>query len=99
MRVCDQPGCRLTLPFEGTAVGLYLAAGPDAGTVDYRIDGGAVRRRGLFTPWSAGLHLNTLEVLADGLAPGPHELRLWLASASNPASRGQAARIAHFAVG
>ena len=38
--LCTQAaGAELSLDFEGQAVGLYLLAGPDAGRVEYSVDG------------------------------------------------------------
>ncbi|MDD5679155.1 MAG: GDSL-type esterase/lipase family protein [Kiritimatiellae bacterium] len=96
--VAEQPGATLTLRFKGTAVGLFVAAGPDAGTVEYRIDGGAFASRNLYTPWSGGLHLPWAQVLTADLAPGRHELALRIAQEADPKSKGHAVRIIHFLV-
>ena len=73
--VCENGGS-LTLEFEGTAVGLYCTCGPDAGVLSYTIDGHQYKPLDTFTPWSKGLHIPWLHMLADGLAPGRHVLRL-----------------------
>jgi hypothetical protein len=39
MLCAAETGAELKLAFEGTAMGLYVLAGPDAGTVEYSIDG------------------------------------------------------------
>jgi len=98
MLVATEPGATLRLQFHGTAVGLFVAAGPDAGTVEYSIDGGPFRRRDLFTKWSGGLHLPWAQVLEADLNDGPHELFLRPASKKNPGSKGHVVRIAHFLV-
>lgn len=87
-----------TFRFEGTAVGVFVAAGPDAGILEYALDDGAWTSRDLFTRWSAGLHLPWLHVLEAELAPGPHRLRIRPSAARNPASLGGAVRVFHFAV-
>lgn len=94
--VAEQPGAVLKLKFEGTAVGIFVAAGPDAGTVEYRIDGGEWATRGLYTPWSGGLHLPWAHVLAAGLTPGAHTLELRTTPAVDARSKGCAVRIMHF---
>jgi lysophospholipase L1-like esterase len=66
--------------FEGTAVGVFVAAGPDAGTLEFRIDGGPVRTLSLATQWSPRLHIPWAYVLDADLAPGPHELRMRMAT-------------------
>ncbi|MCL4194097.1 MAG: hypothetical protein KJZ87_20335, partial [Thermoguttaceae bacterium] len=98
MLVAEEPGATLKLTFRGTAVGIFVAAGPDAGTVEYRIDGGPAGRRDLYTQWSGGLHLPWAQVLAAELPPGEHELELRIGSEANPQSKGHAVRIAHFLV-
>ena len=45
MLVAEKPGATLQLKFYGTAVGVFVAAGPDAAAVEYSIDGGQVRWR------------------------------------------------------
>jgi hypothetical protein len=99
MLVATEPGATLKLKFNGTAVGIFVAAGPDAGAVGYRVDGSvAVGTRDLFTPWSGGLHLPWAQVLAAELFPGPHELELRVAPMGNPDSKGHAVRIVGFLV-
>ncbi len=75
----ETPGATLKLSFTGTAVGLFVAAGPDAGIVESSIDGGPWVQHDLFTPWSGGLHLNWTTMLASELPDGPHELTLRMA--------------------
>ena len=98
MLIAQEPAARLNLRFTGTAVGIFVAAGPDAGMVEYRVDGGATNRRDLYTQWSATLHLPWAQVLAADLPPGEHELELRVSSDANAQSRGHAVRIAHFLV-
>ena len=88
----------LTFPFTGTAVGLFVAAGYDAGTIEYAIDGGPWQKRDLYTRWSAGLHLPWLNVLAAGLPKGQHTLKIRVIKQKNTRSKGNACRIACFAV-
>ena len=88
--VGDAPGAVLTLPFEGTGIGLFVTAGPDAGVVEFSVDGGAWRRQELSTKWSKGLHIPWAYVLDGDLAEGRHELRLRMASG--------VARVVHFLV-
>lgn len=98
MLVGVAPGASLSLSFEGRAVGLWVAAGPDAGALDYRVDGGPWRRQDLFTRWSGGLHLPWVHVLEAELEYAPHRLDLRIAEARSERSRGHAARIVHFVV-
>jgi sialidase-1 len=79
-------------------VGLFVAAGPDAGAIEWSIDGGDFARQDLFTPWSAGLHLPWAYVLAAGLPSGEHGLVLRVAMPLASAKGRSAVRIAHFLV-
>ena len=99
MLVAEQPGARLRLTFNGNAVGVFVAAGPDAGTLEYRVDGGPVETCDLFfVPYSAGLHLNCGYLFTNDLAAGEHEIALTMSATANPKSTGHAARITHFLV-
>jgi len=51
------PGKTLKFKFKGSAVGIADAAGPDAGMIEYSIDGKDWRSIDLFTHWSGWLHL------------------------------------------
>lgn len=94
--VAEKPGSTLHLKFDGTAIGLFVEAGPDAGVVEYSIDGAPFATKDLFTPWSAGLHIPWAHMLATDLAPGPHELTLKVGSKPNPKSKGTAVHIFYF---
>ena len=96
--VSEKPGSTLTLKFAGMAVGIFVAAGPDAGTVEYSVDGGAFTLKNLYTPWSGGLHLPWAQMLNADLAPDRHELVLRVAWGADPNSNGHAVRIIHFLV-
>ncbi len=93
-----QPGAVLTLNFKGTAIGLFVTAGPDAGILEYSIDGSGFEKADQFTKWSKSLHLPWLIMLADELTSGRHKLVLRMAAEKNPASRGTACRIHEFVV-
>ena len=86
----DTPGAGLTLAFTGTAVGIAVVSGPDAGTITYAVDQWPPRTMNLNTKWSAHLHLPWYEVLEGGLEPGPHVLHLSVGAG--------AVRIVHFLV-
>ena len=92
----ERPGSELTLPFEGTAVGAYVLAGPDAGIVETSIDGGPYETTNLFHRFSTGLHYPRTVVFNADLAPGPHVLRLRIADSKHPGSTGHALRVLRF---
>lgn len=98
MLIAEQPGAALRFDFEGTAVGLFVAAGPDAGTIEYRVDQGPWKTRDLFTPWSGQLHLPWAYVLEADLTSASHTLYLRVAKTAHASSVGHAVRIAHFLV-
>ncbi len=93
MLVGTAPGDTFELSIEGRAVGLFVAAGPDAGTIEYRIDDGPWKTRDLFTKWSRGLHIPWAYVLEAELTGGPHLLAVRIAEAKHAASKGHACRI------
>ena len=98
MLVGETPGEECRFAFEGSAVGIFVAAGPDAGTVEFRIDGGAWRKQNLFTSWSPTLHIPWAYVLDADLSPGAHELTLRVSAEADSKSTGHAIRIAHLLV-
>jgi lysophospholipase L1-like esterase len=94
-----EPGSSFTFAFTGTAVGLWVAAGPDAGVVEYSIDGAPFTRIDLYTEWSSGLHLPWAYILDGALADGPHTVEVRIAKPSaNRENGGTSVRIAHFLV-
>jgi len=88
MLVATTPGAALSLSFRGSAIGIAVVSGPDAGIIRYDIDGGPEKTLDLHTQWSSWLHLPWYEMLGSGFGDKPHVLRLHL-------DRG-AVRIAHF---
>ena len=89
-----EPGAEGTLEFEGTAVGAYVVAGPDAGIVEASIDGAAPRTVNLFHNFSSGLHYPRTVMFGTDLAPGKHTLTFRIAADTK--SAGHAARIMQF---
>ena len=98
MLVAERPGAELRLAFTGNAVAIVVAAGPDAGMAEYQIDGAPSRTLDLFTPWSSGLHIPWIYVLAHGLPDGRHDLTLRPSTQKNAKSTGHAIRICHLGV-
>lgn len=98
MLTATVPGASLTLEFKGTAVGMAIASGADAGIVTYRIDNGPEKQLDLFTEWSSSLHLPWYVIFDSGLKDTRHTLRLTVSPEKNPSSNGTACRIAHFLI-
>ncbi|SPE28596.1 Putative O-antigen related protein (fragment) [Candidatus Sulfopaludibacter sp. SbA3] len=76
MLVSEEPGAVARFAFEGTAVGIFVAAGPDAGTLEFSIDDGPFRSQSLSTNWSATLPIPWAYVLDADLPPGKHILAM-----------------------
>lgn len=98
MLVNDSPGQILTYTFKGRGAGIAVAAGPDAGIIEYRIDEGKWKEQDLFTRWSSGLHLPWYYTLAPELSEGHHKLEIRIKPHHNPESTGTVARIRYFYV-
>ncbi len=86
------------LKFVGRGIGVFVAAGPDTGNLEFRIDDGDWQRLELFTQWSPTLYLPWAKMLASELDPGPHEIELRVAPDSDPRSSGTAIHISHFLI-
>lgn len=94
----EKPGSKLTFRFRGNCIGLYLTAGPDAGSIRYSIDGSPFKMEKLYHPFSAGLHYPYTKILADELSSGEHEFTLEVAKSRHKKSKGNAVRLVKFAV-
>lgn len=89
---------QLKFQFEGNLVGIAVAAGPDAGIIEYRIDKGEWKKTDLFTRWSSHLHLPWYYTLATNLENGKHTLQIRVSEDRNDQSTGSACRIRYFYV-
>jgi hypothetical protein len=98
MLTAEAPGAALEFDFAGTAVGVFVTAGPDAGCLEYRIDGVPYGRVDQYTKWSKWLHLPWAVMLGGDLRDGRHKLMLRTSARKNPDSAGCACRIVHFLV-
>jgi len=92
------PGKAISFTFSGTAVGIAVAAGQDAGIVEYRIDKGKWHKQNLYTKWSKHLHLPWYYTLAGELSNGKHKLELRVSEEKDRRSNGNACRIRYFYV-
>ena len=98
MLVSQQAGSSFEFSFNGSAVGIAVVSGPDAGIIQYTIDNGQEKNIDLFTQWSKSLHLPWYLMMEDGLNPGKHILRIKIMNSYNSRSVGTACRIVHFLV-
>lgn len=92
------PGAELSLPFKGTAVGIAIVSGSDAGIISYAIDNGKFKNLDLYTQWSGMLHLPWYLLLGSDLKPGNHILKIRISEQKNKASKGTTCRIVNFLI-
>ncbi|MBT3377434.1 MAG: hypothetical protein HN742_34475 [Lentisphaerae bacterium] len=90
---CTSPEAPISIPFTGTAIGLYVVAGPDAGIIEFSVDGGDKQRVDLYHRHSANLHYPRTCMLAQELPAGQHTVELRMSRDKNAKSTGHAARI------
>jgi sialidase-1 len=96
MLVSHKPGSLLRFKFKAKAIGMAVAAGPDAGIIEYRIDDGEWQHLNLFTQWSMHLHLPWYYTLSAELSDKEHILELRTSQIKDEHSMGHACRIRYF---
>ena len=96
MLVDKKPGDSFVFKFHGKAVGIMVAAGPDAGMIEYSIDGKDAEKVDLFTQWSSNLYLPWYKTLASELDNNQHELKVKISQDTNPQSLGNSCIIKAF---
>lgn len=94
--VATEPGAEFEFSFEGSCLGLFIASGPDAGRIEYSIDGGTPRTIDTFTRWSSNLHLPWAVILEDNLSDGRHKAKVRILEGHHAESAGTALRVLHF---
>lgn len=94
MLSATEAGSEMELAFEGTALGVYVVAGPDAGILEVSIDDGPFQPFDLYHNYSKGLHYPRSVVFDSQLKPGKHHAKIRLSEKSS--SKGHAARIMSF---
>ena len=94
--VATEPGAEFEFSFNGTGAGLFITAGPDAGRLEFSLDGAAYRSVETFTRWSVGLHLPWAVILDDQLEDGHHTAKVRIAAEHDAKSTGTALRVFHF---
>jgi len=91
-------GSECSLEFAGTGIGLFVLAGPDAGVVEYSIDGGQTRTLDLYHRYSKGLHYPRTVMLDADLERGKHRIEIRVSNTKHEASLGHAVRLLKIAV-
>ncbi|MFM9015996.1 MAG: SGNH/GDSL hydrolase family protein [Verrucomicrobiota bacterium] len=93
--VGTEPGAEFAFDFKGTGCGLFIATGPDAGQIEFSVDGGAWKTLETYTSWSGNLHLPWALILDDQLQEGDHAVRVRILPSRSPKSTGTALRVFH----
>ncbi len=93
--VGTEPGAEFEFSFEGTGCGLFITAGPDAGRLEFSVDGGAYRSIETYTRWSNSLHLPWAVILDDNLKLGRHVAKVRIARDHDAKATGTALRVFH----
>ncbi len=96
MLVGKYPGKLIKFQFEGNAVGIAVAAGTDAGIIEYSIDESPWKKQDLFTMWSKSLYLPWFYTLGSGLKSGKHTLQIRICKEKNPESTGNKCIVRYF---
>ncbi len=84
------------LPFDGNTVGIAVAAGPDAGLIEFRIDGSPWQKLDLLSHGNRSLHLPRYYTLAAGLKNKRHRLKIRMLEQEDPNRAGNFCRIRYF---
>lgn len=98
MLIAKEIGRTLKVKFTGNVIGIAVAAGQDAGAIEYRIDNGRWQKLNLFTRWSKHLHLPWYYTLASELNQKKHRLEIRVVKKKDLQSSGNACRIRYFFV-
>jgi len=94
----DKSGSKVSMKFEGRAIGAFVLAGPAAGTLAFELDGTVKGTIDLRHRYSRGLHYPRTVMFAHDLEPGVHHLTLTLLGGGEGAGKATAARILQFCV-
>lgn len=91
-----QVGAEASLDFQGSAIGMYVLAGPDAGTLEYSIDDQPFKQADLYHRFSRGLHYPRTVMLDADLSSGAHRVVFRISESKHRSSSGHAVRILNF---
>jgi len=92
------PHSQLRFSFSGTAIGIFHVAGPEAGIIEFSVDGKPFKSKDLFTEWSENLYIPWVTMLATELDDKAHEIVIRIGNDRNPASSGNACQIMYFTI-
>ncbi len=92
------PCASLSLSFKGSAIGIAIISGPDAGKIEYSIDNGNYQVKDLYTQWSLYVHLPWYVLFSGSLENKEHTIKIRIAKDENPKSKRTACRIVYFLI-
>ena len=90
------PGKIIKFQFKGNAVGIETVAIPDAGIIEYSIDGSDWQMKDLFYPLNTEKHIPLYFTLGKNLKNRRHTLQIRLTDERNSESSGNKCVISHF---
>jgi hypothetical protein len=86
-------GTELTVPFIGTAVGVFYLAAPDSGDFEWSVDGSEFKRETTWSTYGSKQARPYSKILTDKLLPGLHFLKLRVLGEKKPESAGTWVRL------
>lgn len=98
MLEATRPGAKLTLEFEGKAIGIFCTPGPMAGIIEYSVDNAPFKQLDTFTEWSDSLYIPWVYMLETELCDTRHKLVLRISKEKNKDSKGYECQIRNFVV-
>jgi len=90
------PGATLRLQFKGSAIGIAVISGADAGMISWSVDGEPFKLIDLFTKWSNSLYIPWYILLKGDLHQGTHTLTIKISEQHNKASKGNNCHLVYF---
>ncbi len=98
MLVGEKAGDVFVYKFKGSAIGIALASGPDAGMVECFINGGEPKIFDLFSKWSSNLHYPNFLMFNSDLSSGVNYISIRIMQPKNSRSSGNKCRVVHLLV-
>ena len=90
----DTVGCEAVFEFSGTGIGLFYHLGPESGDLLWAVDDGDLSTARLFDDYADKFWRPSYRLLAQGLTPGQHRLRIQVGPDRDPRSQGRWVKLA-----
>ena len=91
-------GSEASFEFCGTSVGLLYQLGMESGDLLWAVDDGPLAPARVFDDYADKFWRPSYRILAQGLTPGPHRLRIQVGPDMDPRSRGHWVKLASLMV-